>query len=174
MAQIEETNTKKTRRRVAKPDMTPMVDLGFLLITFFMFTTKFTNPNMMKLVMPDKTDGTSELNSKNTLTLILGENDRIYWHQQDTETIKPEDIHETNYSTDGLRKDILEKQSIAPKPENFTVIIKPTNESSFKNAVDALDEMEITNMKRYALVDLFPNELMAYNEKKTAQIMKIK
>ena len=81
---------------------------------------------------------------------------------------------ETNYSLDGIRKQILEKYRKAKNPENFTVIIKPSDDSNFKNTVDIIDEMEITNMKHYALVDLFPKELAAYSQLSEAQIMKNK
>lgn len=177
MAEIEENLAKGKRqlkRSSAKPDMTPMVDLGFLLITFFMFTTTFTNPTMMKLAMPEKWKGNSVVSTENSITIILGKNDKIYWHQKDIEELKSEDLIETNFTSNGIRKQILEKYNRSKNPENFTVIIKPSDEANLKNAVDILDEMEITNMRRYALVDLFPKEVLAYSKISEAQIMKNK
>jgi biopolymer transport protein ExbD len=177
MAEIE-TNPAKGKRPLkrtsAKPDMTPMVDLGFLLITFFMFTTTFTTPNMIKLFMPDAEDGRSTVKAENTITFILGKNDRVFWHQKDLDGLTSADLTETDFTSNGIRKQILEKYSKSKTPENFTVIIKPSDDSNFKNTVDIIDEMEITNMKHYALVDLFETELAAYAQLDEAQIMKNK
>ena len=177
MAEIEENKTKGKRqlkRSSTKPDMTPMVDLGFLLITFFMFTTTFSNPNMMKLTMPEKGEGNSVVSTENSITIILGKNDKIYWHQKDHKELSSLDLIETNFTSNGIRKQILEKYSESKNPENFTVIIKPSDDANFKNTVDILDEMEITNMRRFALVDLFPKEVLAYRNIDEAQIMKNK
>lgn len=177
MAEIEENLAKGKRqlkRSSAKPDMTPMVDLGFLLITFFMFTTTFSTPNMMKLTMPEKGKGNSEISKENSITIILGKNNKIYWHQKDLEELTSEDLIETNFTSSGIRKQILEKYIHSKNPQNFTVIIKPSDDSNFKNTVDILDEMEITNMRRFALVDLFPKEVLAYSKISEAQIMKNK
>ena len=174
MAEIESNPVKGKRllkRTSAKPDMTPMVDLGFLLITFFMFTTTFSTPNMIKLFMPDGEVGRSPVKAENTITFILGKNDRIFWHQKDLDELTSADLIETNFTSNGIRKQILEKYSKSKKPENFTVIIKPSNDANFKNTVDIIDEMEITNMKHYALVDLFQSELNAYSKVSEAQIM---
>lgn len=72
-----------TNTRQPRVDMTPMVDLGFLLITFFVFTTTFTSNRMMPLYLPDKTDEIGPpVKYKNTLTLILGKDNRIFYHQK--------------------------------------------------------------------------------------------
>jgi biopolymer transport protein ExbD len=167
MAELTNTPSKNSRKsKGGKPDMTPMVDLGFLLITFFMFTTTFTQPNIMKLTLPSKELGqTSPMNAKNTLTLILGKENKIFWHQEDLSELNAGNLKETNYSVDGIRKLIIESKNNAPKPEIFTVIIKPTDEATYQNAVDALDEMEITSIKHFALVDLAENESIAYKNK---------
>ncbi len=174
MAEIE-TNPGKGKRLLkrtsAKPDMTPMVDLGFLLITFFMFTTTFSTPNMIKLFMPDKDSGNAPVTIENSITFILGKNDKVYWHQKDIKSLTSADLIETSYGFNGVRKEILEKYNKSNKPTNFTVIIKPSNDANFKNAVDMLDEMEITNMHHYALVDLFQSELIAYCKVSEARIM---
>lgn len=177
MAEISENlanGKRQLKRSSSKPDMTPMVDLGFLLITFFMFTTTFSNPNMMKLFMPDDKKGTSKIGTKNSITFILGKNNSVFWHQKDLNELTKTDLVETDFTASGIRKLILEKFNKSTKPENFTVIIKPSDDANFKNTVDILDEMEITNMKRYALVNLFPNELLAYSKLNEAQIMKNK
>jgi biopolymer transport protein ExbD len=177
MAEIVENlanGKRQLKRNSSKPDMTPMVDLGFLLIAFFMFTTTFSTPNMMKLFMPEEKEGTTKIGTKNSITFILGKNNRVFWHQKDLRELAKNDLVETDFTANGIRKLIPEKFKQSTKPENFTVIIKPSDDANFKNTVDILDEMEITNMKRYALVDLFPSELLAYTKLNEAQIMKNK
>ncbi len=159
MAEIT-TNTRQPR-----VDMTPMVDLGFLLITFFVFTTTFSSPTMMKLTMPDKsTEPAPFIKYDNTLTLILGKNNRIFWHQKGPKDLDKEVLNETNYGTT-LSQLIIQKRNNAIEKENFTVIIKPSDESKYKNTVDVLDEMAITNQNRYVIADASPKEITIYQSK---------
>lgn len=174
--QVKESGGKKggkvrSKKGGGKPDMTPMVDLGFLLLTFFIFTTTFSKPNMMKLNMPEKTDDkkpeTSESKVSNTITIVMGGDDRIFWYQQPLADVKADDFIETDYSAAGIRAEINKKRAAAIDTSKFTVVIKPTNEATFENTVDILDEMEITGNKRFAIVDLMPNEKTAYDERIT-------
>lgn len=177
MAEIQEKDSGgkggkvRSKKNSGKPDMTPMVDLGFLLITFFMFTTTFSKPNMMKLNMPEKDDEepekqeTSEIKLSNTITIMMGKDDRVFWYQQAVSDVKVEDLHETDYSASGIRADIMKKKMSAIDSSKFTIILKPTKEATFKNTVDILDEMEITGNKLYAIVDVQPQEEKAYEEK---------
>ncbi|RYU91748.1 biopolymer transporter ExbD [Emticicia agri] len=155
-----------TNARVARVDMTPMVDLGFLLITFFMFTTTFSTPNMMKLVMPDTNQvlDPPDVTQENSLTLVLGKNDRIFWHQINYNELNTDYLKEVNYGIT-LRQLILEKRKNAVEPESFTVIIRATDDANYKNAVDALDEMTITKQERYVLADITPKEKQVYEAK---------
>ncbi|WP_435353705.1 biopolymer transporter ExbD [Emticicia sp. SJ17W-69] len=155
--------TNNTRQ--SRVDMTPMVDLGFLLITFFVFTTTFSSPNMMKLMMPDKSDKEVPfIKYRNTLTFILGKDNRIFWHQKGRTDLSSEVLNETSYGTT-LSKLIIEKRNSAIEKENFTVIIKPSDESNYRNTVDVLDEMKITNQPIYVLTDISPKEVEVYQNK---------
>jgi biopolymer transport protein ExbD len=157
----------RSKKNSGKPDMTPMVDLGFLLITFFMFTTTFSKPNMMKLNMPDKpkpNDPLPEIKLSNTITILLGKDDRIFWHQQDMKGLTVDNITETDYSVNGIRKDITKMRNKAADTAVFTVILKPTDECNFKNTVDILDEVSIT-AARSAIVKVDPAEKKVYEEK---------
>lgn len=159
MAEIT-TNTRQPR-----VDMTPMVDLGFLLITFFVFTTTFSSPTMMKLTMPDNSDEPTPLiKYGNTLTLILGKDNRIFWHQKGNADLNEEFLNETSYGTT-LSKLIIQKRDGAIEKKNFTVIIKPSDESNYKNTVDVLDEMKITNQPIYVLTDISQKEVDVYQAK---------
>nr|WKN35580.1 biopolymer transporter ExbD [Tunicatimonas sp. TK19036] len=144
--------SKKSSTRI---DMTPMVDLAFLLLTFFMLTTTFTKPQTMEITMPEKPKEDTELplvNEKKVLTLILDEKDQIYWFVGITDP----KIDVTDYSSEGIRKVLLTQNS---QLKDMVVLIKPTDKSNYKNMVDILDEMEISAIGRFALVDVTPEDL---------------
>ena len=146
--------------------MTPMVDLGFLLITFFMFTTNFSKPNILDLGLPAKSDipTPNVVDVKNSINFIIGENGRVYFHQTETKGLKASDL--TPVSLDGLEvaKVISNAKKNAVDSEKFTVIIKPTDEANYKNFVDMLDNLSITNNERYGITDIKPDELQAYKQ----------
>ncbi len=120
MAELTTNNTRQPR-----VDMTPMVDLGFLLITFFVFTTTFTSNRMMPLYIPDKTDDPGPpVKYKNTLTLILGKDNRIFYHQKGPKDLNTSLLTETSYGTT-LSQLIIEKRKQAENSKIFTVIIRP-------------------------------------------------
>jgi biopolymer transport protein ExbD len=139
---------KKRGKKVStKIDMTPMVDLAFLLITFFMFTTTLSQPQAMEVNMPHKTKEkiTQPIKESQALTVILGENNKIYWYTGITDP----KVQVTNFSSGGVRKILLEKkQSI----KDLVVVIKSLDTSKYKNMVDIIDEMHITGIERFAPV----------------------
>jgi biopolymer transport protein ExbD len=143
----------RAKKQSTKIDMTPMVDLAFLLLTFFMLATTFNKPKTMELVLPEKPkpeDAPPKVNEKNVLTILLGKNDKVVWYIGVTD---PQPTV-TNYAKDGIRKVVLDKSREIGK--KFVVLIKPSDESTYKNVVDILDEMAITNTRSYALVDIDP------------------
>lgn len=154
-----------TNTRQPRVDMTPMVDLGFLLITFFVFTTTFTSNRMMPLYVPDKTNEPGpSIKYQNTLTLILGKDNRIFYHQKGPKDLNTSFLTETAYGST-LSRLIIEKRNSAIEKDNFTVIIRPTDESNYKNTVDVLDEMIITNQPIYVFTDISPKEVEVYQSK---------
>ncbi len=141
--------SKKTSTRI---DMTPMVDLAFLLLTFFILTTTLSKPTTMEITMPEKVkedDKQPEVNEKKVLTLVLGENDKVYWYVGITDP----KVTKANFSKDGIRKVLLEKKA---EIRDMIVLIKALDESKYKNLVDILDEITITNIQRFAIVDVTP------------------
>lgn len=168
MENLSSSSQKNERKSLSKKlinvDMTPMVDLGFLLITFFMFTTNFTKPNVLDLGLPAGEGGT-EINYRNQLTFILGENDRIFYYQKEAINLSENDLKEVSFEGMALAKIIKSYKDSAPAPENFTVIIKPTDDANYKNFVDILDEMSLTKNERYGISDLKPLEKTLYEEK---------
>lgn len=148
---------KKSKKLSTRVDLTPMVDLGFLLITFFIFTTTMSQPTAMKLFLPEDTDKPEEQNKakeSGALTLLLGKNDVVYYY----EGILAPDASNFKSSSFKEIRDIILKKKKSTNPEDFVVVIKPDEESSYKNAVDMLDEMTINDVKRYAMVDIAPVE----------------
>ncbi|PZR29883.1 MAG: biopolymer transporter ExbD [Azospira oryzae] len=140
----------RAKKSSTKIDMTPMVDLAFLLLTFFMLTTTFNKPQTMEIIMPDKpnpNDKPPEVNERRVVTVILRANDKVYWYKGITEPV----VGVTNYSATGIRK-ILSDENAQIK--DMIVLIKASDESRYKNMVDILDELTISNISRFALVDI--------------------
>jgi biopolymer transport protein ExbD len=139
--------SKKTSTRI---DMTPMVDLAFLLLTFFVMTTTLNKPQTMEITMPEKPkaeDKQPVVNEKRVLTLVLGAENKVYWYLGITDP----KVELSNFSNEGIRKVLLQQNS---QIKEMVVLIKPSDESKYKNVVDILDEMNISNIARFALVDI--------------------
>jgi len=144
---------KKAKKASTRVDLTPMVDLGFLLITFFIFTTTISQPTALKLNLPKDTDKPEEQNKlkeSGALTLLLGKNDNVYYYEG---ILDPTASNLKNTTMKKVRDEILSKKRSTP-PDDLMVVIKPGEESTYKDVVNALDEMTINDIKRYALVDI--------------------
>lgn len=170
---LRKSGKVRSKKASTRVDMTPLADLGFLLITFFMFATTFSKPNVMGLNMPPKIEDKDqdqgkppEIDLTNSISIVIGGDDTLFWHQKEKNKVSADELNETDYTRDGIRKEIIAARQRATKPENFTVIIKPTDESNYENLVNVLDEMQITESSRYGIVDLDPNEVQAYEEKR--------
>lgn len=173
--QVQDKSAKggKVRSKKNNPavDMTPMVDLNFLLLMFFMFTSTFSKPNVMDLGLPAKPDPTkpqpppTEIDLSNSITLLLGKDNRVFWHQQDQAGLNDQTMTETSFDREGIREIIKQAKARAKKKDLFTVIIKPTDDAVYKNFVDILDEMAITKSERYGVTDLKPYEKAVYDKK---------
>jgi len=156
----------RTKKMSTRVDLTAMVDLGFLLITFFMLATTFNKPKTMEVNKPAKEDIDKKdeppIKMSKTATILLGKGDKIYAY------VSPDEIDATtelqldsiDYSPRGLRKFIQRRQNEVQaqwgNKDDLFVMIKPLPSSSFKNIVDALDEMTINDVKRYAILE--PND----------------
>lgn len=160
--------SKKNNPRV---DMTPMVDLNFLLLMFFMFTSTFSKPNVMDLGLPgkpkpnDPVPPITEIKLPNSISLLLGKDNRVFWHQQDQAGLNDQTMIETSLDREGIREIIKKAKAGAIDKDKFTVIIKPTDDAVYKNFVDILDEMAITKSERYGVTDLKPWEKAIYDKK---------
>ena len=157
----------RSKKQNSKVDLTAMVDLAFLLITFFMLTTSLSKPQSMNLNLPDKkTDPNEEqkdinVDERRTMTVILGKNNQMTWFMglADNPIIPPT---KDKYGKDGIRKTLLKKVKEVPEivqdaKKGLIVIIKPTKTSTYRNLVDILDEMAICAVPTYAIVNDFDN-----------------
>ncbi len=179
----KKSKKKRAKKLTTQIDLTPMVDLGFLLITFFMLATSLIKPQTMEITMPSDKKVLEEdktvAKASQAISIILGKDDIVYYYFGKTEGAK---LLKTNYAPDGLRKILLaknfdvakqvedlknEKNRTHMKEEDFqkrisairanknapVVRIMATDDSNYKNLVDALDEMNICSISRYAIVD---------------------
>ncbi|MCS6894636.1 MAG: biopolymer transporter ExbD [Bacteroidia bacterium] len=155
----------KARKPKKRPriDMTPMVDLGFLLLTFFVLTTTMSTPNTMPVVVPPKITEKDEVEPPKiaegkVITLLVGRA-KVYYY---VGVEKPELFQTTFSPKSGIRKVLLDRrQKVAQrygKADEMIVIIKMLDEAQYKDFVDILDEMAIIQQKKYALVDITPEE----------------
>jgi len=200
MAEIvqEEGHKGKGKRKAKKHgthiDMTPMVDLACLLLTFFMLTTAFNKPKVMEILLPEKpkeNEKPPELDKDRALNILLVENDKILWYVGLADPNKTLPVlAEADYSKDGIRKVLLQRNKelftrVASMKKDVTegklkiprdsvdsrikrfykedkngpiVLIKAADGVKYRNIVDIIDEMAITNIARYTLVDINPVE----------------
>ena len=119
-----------------------------------MLTTTFSKPTVMEINMPVKPKDETEqspIKASNALTLLLGENNKLYYYDGllAANAPKPE-LKLSSYDANGIRKILLQHKS---NPD-LVVLIKPDDKSNYKNMVDILDEMNITDLKKYALVNI--------------------
>jgi biopolymer transport protein ExbD len=173
---------KKAKKLSTRVDMTPMVDLGFLLITFFIFTTTMSSPKALNLNMPKDTKKDEELNKakeSGALTIMLGKNNDVYYYEGQ---LLPDGSNFKSATFATIREEIINKKKEVIKTHvhddncpkiwaenkgdknscldrDFVVVIKPDEDATYRNTVDMLDEMTINNVKRYAMVDITPQEL---------------
>ncbi|MCJ0741916.1 ExbD/TolR family protein [Pedobacter montanisoli] len=151
----------RSKKQSTKVDLTAMVDLAFLLITFFMLTTSLSKPSAMDIAKPDKDpkdENKLELRQSQTMTILLGKNDRIAWYMGEAGKSAPT-IEGFNDIQSSLLKN---KQEVKAKTgKDIIVIIKPTDASTYKNFVDIMDELSITKTNINApAIDDDPNHLL--------------
>ena len=147
---------KKISTRI---DMTPMVDLAFLLLTFFMLTTTFAKPFVLELQMPAKGPATPGALDK-AMTIILGKGHRVHYffglNAPKDRTVPTPELRTTTFAADGIRQALLARQQ---QQADSVVLIKPSADSKYQDLVNILDEMSITRQKKYALVKITQDDL---------------
>ncbi len=147
---------KKAKKLSTRVDLTPMVDLGFLLITFFIFTTTMSQATAMRLSLPADTKDPNQqnkLNENSALTILLGKDNNVFFYEGQLDP-KATNFKASNFKD--IRDEIIRKKRNTDT--TFMVIIKPNDECTYKNVIDILDEMSINVVERYALVDITSDE----------------
>jgi biopolymer transport protein ExbD len=151
--------SKKASTRV---DLTAMVDLAFLLITFFMYTTTLNKPKAMDLAMPDNSQPKSNIviAASRSMTILLGSHNKLEWYMGEAGKSAPT---VDGYGKDGIRKALIENAKHVADTHNadeklMEVLIKPSDKSTYQNLVAILDEMSITGIHIYAIVKILPIE----------------
>lgn len=161
----------RAKKMSTRVDLTPMVDLAFLLISFFMLTTTLNKPKAMELNMPKKVldpEEQMDVAECQVLHVLLDTLDQIWYY----EGLQVAGLQKTTFAGDGgIRKVIMKKLKSAPatcppmkktgKPRDAIVLIKLLEGARYKNMVDILDEMDITGCKTYAIQEPDPIEIEA-------------
>ena len=161
---------KKGKKLSTRVDLTPMVDLGFLLITFFMFTTTLSKPKAMEINMPYKDEklkdeDKNKIKESTALTILLSKNHRVYYYEgMATNPEEPPTVKVTGFKPDkGIRDVLIKKKEAVDKlvqqgllkaDDKTTVLIKPDSTSTYADLVNMLDEMSINDITTYAIVDI--------------------
>lgn len=172
------TKSKKLSTRV---DMTPMCDVAFLLITFFMLTTTLQRAKTMNLFLPHDVKDEEQQNKvkeSQALTILLGKDNNLYYYEGiGTNAAKdPANlVKKTSYELNGgIGKVLMDKsQSVIQNSggqDSVIVIIKPMKESTYENVVNILDDMNIYEIKKYALVEFTKNDKKLIDAKKNGGV----
>ncbi|MFT4204925.1 MAG: biopolymer transporter ExbD [Chitinophagaceae bacterium] len=145
---------KKAKKLSTRVDLTPMVDLGFLLLTFFVFSSTLSQPTSMHLTMPDdRQDDKQDQNqakASGALTIILGKDNSVFFYEGEP---NPTGANWKESSLSDIRGEIVKKKQ-STASDDFVVVIMPGDNSTYENVVSILDEMKISIVERYALVNI--------------------
>jgi biopolymer transport protein ExbD len=174
---------KKAKKLNTRVDMTPFVDIGFLLITFFIFTATMSAPTTMDLNMPkdtEKKDEETKIKESGALNILLGKENSVFYYEgvlsEDASNFKSTSFSGIRDVIIKKKKEVMDKYYPDPaceekaraegksiddacKQKDFFVVIKPTDEAVYKDVVNILDEMTINKVARYALMKPYDVEL---------------
>lgn len=148
-------------------DLTPMVDLGFLLITFFVFTTTMDQSTVMNVNEPKEDSKKTIIPNSCAITVFLNGGNGISYYEGMPENHPP--VQHTSFADNGIRQVLLNKKQrvgvATGNPDSLILIIKPTAESSMQNFVDIMDEVAIAGIKYYYVTDIeeMDNRLLKRN-----------
>jgi biopolymer transport protein ExbD len=157
--------SKHSRKKVAlRVDLTAMVDLAFLLITFFMLTTSLAKPRRMEVNMP--ADGPSApVPETRTMSLCLGNHNQLIWYMGMAD--HPLTIPEKIGCGKDLRVALIDKarQIFKASGKDMIVLVKPSDHSVYDTLVETLDELNITAVPTYAIAKISPAEVELLKQK---------
>lgn len=147
VARKKKAGVPALKKKLLRIDLTPMVDLGFLLITFFMFATTLAEPKALKLTTPvNKVDCGIPVAKEKGLVLILGKYNLIYSY----EAADPMNtFHISSFEQISRFRELVaakKRKALAeiPNDPKLVISLKCTEDATYGNFVDMLDEMQIT------------------------------
>ena len=153
------------QKKNIRVDLTAMVDLAFLLITFFMLTTTLSKPKAMDLAMPVGPQKDA-VGPSRSFTVCIGKNNQVMWYLGELKNpiISPTI---TGFNKDGIRKALLETGKMVRDKarKNMIVLVKPSDHSVYNDLVNVLDELNITNVATYAIVDIDKQDISMLKQK---------
>jgi biopolymer transport protein ExbD len=197
----EKGGKKRPKKGVVRMDMTPMVDLAFLLLTFFILATSLSKPKTLEIIYPKEVENKDEktkLADELATTILIGEGEDhlFYYHGKfDPDTTV---LQKTDFSKDGFRKVLLDKNRTinervfelkadlnskqlskedyeAQYKEAYSkivndemapfVIVKTIDKSMWRNVVNSIDELNICNVRKRAILDMEKNEQVAVEKR---------
>jgi biopolymer transport protein ExbD len=158
------TGGRQLNKLPIRVDLTAMVDLAFLLITFFILTTTLNKQREIPLAMPAPGPNAA-VAASSTMTICLGKNNQAVWYlgMAEKPLIAPKLI---SYGKD-MDKAVAEtiKQVYAATGKNLFVVIKPSEHSVYKNLVNTLDEMNISKVSSYAIAKISATDVALLKQK---------
>jgi biopolymer transport protein ExbD len=140
----------RQRKRSTRIDMTAMVDVAFLLLTFFILTTTLAAPRALEVIKPVG-ESVTDVQCSKMLEIYPGKDGQVHWYAGCDRTT----VSTTDFSETGIRKII--REHLATNPE-LIITLKPTPDANYAGMVDIMDEMKITGAPRYALAPLSPED----------------
>src|SRR5437867_11266467 len=137
----------RPKRRVGvRIDMTPMVDVAFLLLIFFMVTTVFRTPQALEINLPPDPNAKVEVNEEKVVTIRVLPDERSYWRRAKQPWVRTDVSKLTDvYKAYKGNKDII-------------VLIQIDREAKFDNMVHIIDELDLSNLTRFSLGTLTPEQ----------------
>jgi biopolymer transport protein ExbD len=154
-----QSGKKRAKKHSTRVDLTAVVDMAFLLLTFFILATTFNKAKAMQLIKPIEDEAhPAQVKKSKTLTILCGKDDRVFCYVGDEDEISIP-VDSTSFSINGLRTIIQKRQLAVAKKwgsaQELFVLIKPLADSKYRNMVDVLDEMAINDVKKYAIMEEF-------------------
>jgi biopolymer transport protein ExbD len=135
---------RKPKKRVSiRIDMTPLVDVAFLLLTFFMLTTVFRKPQTLEINLPPDKNAEVKMAESNLLTIRCDEQLNLYWN---IGFELPKKIKYTD-----MKKFFQDKQKENPK---FVILLKIDRKAKYHAMIDLIDELNVANLNKYVLAPM--------------------
>jgi biopolymer transport protein ExbD len=152
----------RSRKTSTRVDLTAMVDMAFLLITFFILTTTLQKPMAMDLTMPDTTvpEHYTPYPESRTMTILLGSDNKLEWYiGLPAKPLTPPTID--SFGKNGIRKTLFEQAAKIKQAQGkeMIVLIKPSNKSNYNNVVTIMDELNIISNQTRSIVNITPTEV---------------